>query len=593
MFHVTHRSENCNSSKWKRLSSVSVHLPLKTWKKHCYPMCSYYVDVDGKEWIIILVPPRPIAKHTSSYLYDVENDKFLPFIKNYYSTINKRFGITHVFPEQATTSMSYVIDNDNHILYWLHSSCIQRSLLSIDIKNLQTIKLIDQTLLPFSINGVVFRAYDYTMLIAGNTIQFISGNCNCTSTVADEELESVRNFQFDIKTKKLSLIHKNIHLKSGVQNSVIKRLKLDNLKIGDYIDVKDEFSDWYLAKICDIKDMKFYNYSSCKCRSMSIFVHYVDWSTQWDEWIYVTRDENVYTAKDVARLKTSLTRFQAECCVEFSIDDIISKIKNGISICDCREQCVYNDITSTLSKVNSGVRREFNNCHRIALPKSQSLYGKNLNNLRGLYSKHAHTMIMIGQNGDDKHAKKSIFAGLYCKRLSHDKKHYQCVIYGFIRQFEQLFIPKDLCQMIFKYYFIPNEKNWTYMTKKDENDLLIQEQYDKSFGGCYSQFAVIHGNDDSDDFQRITIYKFGGSLFESHGNRKINTINRVDINMKTHSYTIKRLTNITCPQFAKEYGRMHVVFCQKSQTIHLFGQKFDKHYSIKLETLSNAQTAEN
>ena len=68
-------------------------------------------------------------------------------------------------------------------------------------------KLIDHTLLPFLIDGVIFRACDYAMLIVGNTIQFILGNCT------DTDEESVRNFQFDIKTKKLSVIHKNIHLK--------------------------------------------------------------------------------------------------------------------------------------------------------------------------------------------------------------------------------------------------------------------------------------------------------------------------------------------------------------------------------------------
>ena len=47
---------------------------------------------------------------------------------------------------------------------------------------------------------------------------------------------------------------------------------------------------------------------------MKILVHYVDFSTRWDEWIYVTRDETVYTPKDVARLKRSLMLFQEDCC---------------------------------------------------------------------------------------------------------------------------------------------------------------------------------------------------------------------------------------------------------------------------------------
>ena len=203
---------------------------------------------------------------------------------------------------------------------------------------------------------------------------------------------------------------------------------------------------------------------------MNILVHYVDCSTQRNEWIYVTRDEKVYTANDVARLKKSLTWFQAECCKkavcgskDLNIDYIIGEIENGISICNCIEECVYNDITSTLRIVDNRVGKEFYNCHRIGLPKSQPLYNKSLRHLRGLYSKRAQTMIMIGQNGDDYHAKESIFGGVYCKRLGYDQKHCQYVVMGFIRQFEQLFIPKVLCQMIFKYYFIPSEKNWTYI----------------------------------------------------------------------------------------------------------------------------------
>ena len=127
------------------------------------------------------------------------------------------------------------------------------------------------------------------------------------------------------------------------------------------------------------------------------------------------------------------------------------------------------------------------------------------------------------------------------------------------------------------------------MTEKDENDESVQAQYDKAFGG-YSKFAVVHGSDDSDDYQRITIYQFGASMFNGLGGTRM--IDRIDIDMETHSYTSSCLTNVSCPHFATKYGHMHVVFCKKSQTIHVFGQKFERHmhYSIKLQTLSNAQT---
>ena len=94
------------------------------------------------------------------------------------------------------------------------------------------------------------------------------------------------------------------------------------------------------------------------------------------------------------------------------------------------------------------------------------------------------------------------------------------------------------------------------MIKKDKNDVLIHTKYDMAFGGCYGQFAVI--NDDSGDYQRITIYQFGGSGFARYGS---NIVNRVDIDMKTHSYTSRRLKNISCPQSSNQYDRMHIVFC--------------------------------
>ena len=114
-------------------------------------------------------------------MYDVEKDEFVPFI-NDYTEINNKFIIHHV--ERYNTSnynnLSYVIDNDNHILYWLHTISSQNSLISLDVKDLKNIKLINQTLLPSSIdhnnNNICFAKGEYTMLLVGNTIQFILVN---------------------------------------------------------------------------------------------------------------------------------------------------------------------------------------------------------------------------------------------------------------------------------------------------------------------------------------------------------------------------------------------------------------------------------
>ena len=124
------------------------------------------------------------------------------------------------------------------------------------------------------------------------------------------------------------------------------------------------------------------------------------------------------------------------------------------------------------------------------------------------------------------------------------------------------------------------------------------------FRGWLSQYAVINGLH-GDDYRRITIFTFGGSFSaDDHnfgGKSMHNSISRIEIDMERHSYTSRRLTNISCPTFGRsinansnQHGHyMRVVFCEKSKTIHLFGQKFARHYSIKLKSLTNAQTIQN
>ena len=608
--HVKEQYKTCNE--WNELTLFVSSSPKVSWlHRSRFSMCSYYVDIHGKEWIIILLAPRTVSGCCDSYLYDVENDKFMPFIKNYDKDINKKFNICHVLSDGSVHCHSYAIDNNNHILYWLQSSYKQRSLLSIDIKNLKDIKLIDQTLLTnaFCIDGARLLECHYKMLIVGNTIQFILGDYN----IGDEE--TLLNVQFDIKTKKLSLIHKNIHLKS-----VDRKLKLDNLKIGDCIDVQNNLGNWVLAQIVKIKNKKY-----CQCNekdidigldkeniynnkvvcSMHIYVHYVGWTVQWDEWVYISEDMNLYSSQELDRLKTTMEsellkswRHQDDHdwfkdtvihdVHSVAIDEIINKLKNGTSICDCSGKCIYHAIKSKVKTFASSITKECNKCHRIALAQTKSLEDKSLRNLHGLYSKNAKTMIILGHNGESEEEK--MFGGLYCKRLYYDENNCRYIINGFIKQFEQLFIPKDLRQMILKYYFIPNDKNWTCMTKKDKNGELIPLPNDAAFQ-VMSCYTVINDPNLSDN-KHITIYKFGSYSSSTLYASNRDAINRIDIDVETHSYKITQLTSIKCPKLSHNQSFAHVVFCQKSKTIHLFEKAFARHYSIKLQTLTNAQTVQ-
>ena len=50
-----------------------------------YPTPLYYLDSNDKEWIVFLLPLRINILRNSfrcdSYLYDIENDEFIPFIR--------------------------------------------------------------------------------------------------------------------------------------------------------------------------------------------------------------------------------------------------------------------------------------------------------------------------------------------------------------------------------------------------------------------------------------------------------------------------------------------------------------------------------
>ena len=603
-------------------------------------MCSYYVDVNGKEWIIILLPsPQKLFKH-DSYLFDVEKAEIVPFISNYHQEINKIYDIYHV--EKNTNSkqktsrsmvvknqyMSFVIDNDNHILYWLQSSSWQCSLISIDIKNLENIKLIDQTLLTSPTDDTHFAIANYTMLVVGNTIQFILANDHREPDVCysyrmgqwqqdcqNNNVNSLANFQFDVKSKKLSLIHKNIHIKCDDHVTKLRSDHLlDNLKIGDYIDVRESEGYWYLAKILDIKDKVYYDNNNDDedndddhdkrdkkhVKSMKLFIHYQQWDAKWDVWITVTNDvideSSLFPNIDLNKLKQDMqtpkhTHPQGVKIggqvIKFvkieSADNFINKVSNCSSICDCNEPCL-------LKNIKSDITEKFSVFHHIALPKTQSMYRKYLKYIDGLYSKNQQTMVILGGNSFVNRYSRAIkFGGVYCKRIgnNNNKNYCQYIVNGFLKQFncEKIFIPKDLCQLILKYYFIQNDSYWTHMTEKGENDELIETTYDFNF--CkYSSKVLVNDNLKN----QICIYMFGGD--PDNSSQDCGLIKRLDIDIQTQSYKIQQLKHIQCPkQYAKNQHQCptwHVVFCKKSQTIHLFDQTFGKHFCIHLEVLNNA-----
>ena len=591
---------------WKKLKSPKrsiCEVPASWWNTYSQ-MCSYYVDIDGKEWIIILLPSQPRAFECDSYLYDVEKDEIKPFIKDYVQGINNKFMIYHVERNNSSTAntLSYVIDN--HTLYWLHTTSSQNSLISLDIKDLQNIELISHTLLPSSIDNIGFTKNEYKMMVVGNTIQFILGVVNNFKTSRkDAMINSRQHFEFNIKTKKLSLIHKNIHDK---WNNHIPKLKMDDLKIGDYIDVKDIMGDWYLSKILDIKDKVYYNYNynsnsddddNCDkhVKAMKILVHYFNWDSKYDEWIDVTNDHNSIGIAHLSNINIfDELRRNADLYNEQSnrkninlskerIESIIDMMKISSSICDCIEQCCYSDDMGPIRML--GMNKKLCQYHRIALPKTQSLYTKSLLYCSGLHSKKNNTMIICGRNSINNRFQ---FDGMYCKRVNinnYDEKDFELIVDGFLRPFKKelfLNIPKELCQMILKYCFIPNDKHWKHMTETDINGELVESIHEKALH-ILSGYCLVDCNIDCNDRDTsMHIYIFGGK--KKFNWQQSPSIKRLRVDIKAQSYKIEQLYGIKCPETDNDYW--HVVFCQKSQTIHLFEQKFNKHFSIQLESLN-------
>ena len=164
---------------------------------------SSYVDVNGKEWIVLLGACRlnkTLREEPTcdSFLYDVADDKFIPFINNYNRELNQRFNIKHS-PQMGY--QSFVIDNSNHILYWfdadyaITSNKVENvrhnvniisnttcSIITLDMKNLNNIKLINQTIINRN-QHPGFR-HGYTMFLIGNTIHFENLGKDCIISIS-------------------------------------------------------------------------------------------------------------------------------------------------------------------------------------------------------------------------------------------------------------------------------------------------------------------------------------------------------------------------------------------------------------------------
>ena len=203
---------------------------------------------------------------------------------------------------------------------------------------------------------------------------------------------------------------------------------------------------------------------------------------------------------------------------------------------------------------------------------------KGLKQMKALYSKSEKKMIILGRNGSTMNLlQKQLWSGLYYKRINYDCKDYQLFIEGFIHR---LFItfPKDLIEMIFKYYYIPNDDEWTQATKTNKNGVFIRDMY----GNISDHFRLDAGcvlvNNDKD------VFMFGGKQNKTQREMVIsNVIFKLDI----ENNILTRLSDIQCSPMNKK-ALWHAIYCQKSKRVHIFDKQFSLHASISLQVLNNA-----
>ena len=103
----------------------------------------------------------------------------------------------------------------------------------------------------------------------------------------------------------------------------------------------------------------------------------------------------------------------------------------------------------------------------------------------------------------------SDFSGVYYNSINRDNiNNSQLVVNGFIHDHMHdnetsinNNIPKDIIKIIFNYYFIANDNQWTQITKQDKNGKFIKNMFGDSFHGKSACVMVNHGDD---------IFMFGG-----------------------------------------------------------------------------------
>ena len=152
-----------------------------------------YIDNNKKEWICFVKRSNIIGNHdTSSYLYDLQNDTYIPFIENFQKQLNM---------SKEYHFANYIIDNTNYILYMLETK--NNVMIKVSFPNINSIQYIDSVALGL-------KQYDKFIPIP----QFYQCHMGLTNNGKYIHIISIRpsaqHYVFNTKTNTLSLIDDNI-----------------------------------------------------------------------------------------------------------------------------------------------------------------------------------------------------------------------------------------------------------------------------------------------------------------------------------------------------------------------------------------------
>ena len=262
-----------------------------------------YIDKNNKEWLCFFARKdshNASNNAVSSYLYNIKNDMYIPFITNYKQqlTIDSENSRDLCKPIDNNYEFNdYVVDNSNHLLYMIEVT--NGLMMKISIGILGNAKLIDST---FIAKQIPIRSHlkmtlsdngKYIHILAMNqSVQYYTFNTqNNILTMVNDNIDKLKSNKTlnnyaqitDIQWQQQLQHHRNQCLKGKNENI--------SLKIGDDIDVRKltlTYGRYYAANIIDTQPKD--DNTSEVSKKKGILVHYIGHTSILDEWIYVVDD---------------------------------------------------------------------------------------------------------------------------------------------------------------------------------------------------------------------------------------------------------------------------------------------------------------